>query len=68
MPEKSLQTHTDIYDIYIIYIYIQIYIYKFTSKLPSPNIPDLEKARQELPLADNRIGALEPSYTRLLPY
>ena len=29
--------------------------------MPSPNIPDLTKARQDLPLPDSRIGALEPS-------
>ena len=29
--------------------------------MPSPNIPDLAKARQELPLPDSRIGAFEPS-------
>ena len=29
--------------------------------MPSPNIPDLTKARQDLPLPDNRIGAFEPS-------
>ena len=29
--------------------------------MPSPNIPDLTKARQDLPLSDSRIGALEPS-------
>ena len=29
--------------------------------IPSPNIPDLTKARQELPLPDSRISALEPS-------
>ena len=28
--------------------------------IPSPNIPDLTKARQELPLPDSRISALEP--------
>ena len=27
----------------------------------SPNIPDLTKARQDLPLPDSRIGAFEPS-------
>ena len=32
--------------------------------IPSPNIPDLTKARQDLPLPDNRIGALEPSLYR----
>ena len=26
-----------------------------------PNIPDLTKARQDLPLPNSRIGALEPS-------
>ena len=42
--------------------------------MPNPNIPDLAKARQDLPLPDSRIGALEPLlystiiYTRLLPY
>ena len=29
--------------------------------MPSPNIPDLAKARQDLPLPDCRIGAFEPS-------
>ena len=29
--------------------------------MPSPNIPDLTEARQDLPLPDSRIGALEPS-------
>ena len=29
--------------------------------VPSPNIPDLTKARQDLPLPDSWIGALEPS-------
>ena len=29
--------------------------------MPSPNIKDLTKARQDLPLPDNRIGVLEPS-------
>ena len=29
--------------------------------MPSPNISDLTKAGQDLPLADSRIGALEPS-------
>ena len=29
--------------------------------MPSPNIPDLSKARQDLPLPDIRIGAFEPS-------
>ena len=29
--------------------------------MPSPNIPDLTKARLDLPLPDSRIGALEPS-------
>ena len=29
--------------------------------MPSPNIPDLAKARQDLPLPDSRIGAFEPS-------
>ena len=29
--------------------------------MPSPNIPDLSKARQDLPLPDSRIGAFEPS-------
>ena len=29
--------------------------------MPSPNIPDLTKARQDLPLPDSQIGALEPS-------
>ena len=29
--------------------------------MPRPNIPDLTKARQDLHLPDNRIGALEPS-------
>ena len=29
--------------------------------MPSPNIPDLPKARQELPFPESRIGALEPS-------
>ena len=29
--------------------------------MPSPNILDLTKARQDLPLPDSRIGALEPS-------
>ena len=28
--------------------------------MPSPNIPDLTKARQDLPVPDSRIGALEP--------
>ena len=27
------------------------------STMPSPNIPDLAKARQELPLPDNRLAA-----------
>ena len=29
--------------------------------MPSPNILDLSKARQDLPLPDSRIGAFEPS-------
>ena len=29
--------------------------------MPSPNIPDLAKARQDLPLPDSRIGAFETS-------
>ena len=29
--------------------------------MPSPNIPDLAKARQDLPLPDSQIGAFEPS-------
>ena len=29
--------------------------------MPSPNIPDLAKARQDLPLRDSRIGAFGPS-------
>ena len=29
--------------------------------MPSLNIPDLAKARQDLPLPDSRIGAFEPS-------
>ena len=29
--------------------------------MPSPNIPDLAKARQDPPLPDSRIGAFEPS-------
>ena len=29
--------------------------------MPSPNIPDLTKVRQDLPLPESRIGALEPS-------
>ena len=29
--------------------------------MPSPKIPDLAKARQDLPLSDSRIGASEPS-------
>ena len=29
--------------------------------MPSPNIPDLSKVRQVLPLPDSRIGAFEPS-------
>ena len=29
--------------------------------MPSPNIPDLTKSRQDLPLPDRRIGALKPS-------
>ena len=29
--------------------------------MPSPNIPDLVKIRQDLPLPDSRIGAFEPS-------
>ena len=29
--------------------------------MPSPNIPDLTKVRQELPFPNNRIGALGPS-------
>ena len=29
--------------------------------MPSPNIPDLTKARQDLPLPDSQIGALELS-------
>ena len=29
--------------------------------MPSPNIPDLVKASQKLPLPDSRIGASEPS-------
>ena len=29
--------------------------------MPSPNIQDLTKARQDLPLPDSQIGALEPS-------
>ena len=29
--------------------------------MPSPNIPDIAKARQDLPLPDSRIGAFEPS-------
>ena len=29
------------------------------SAMPSPNIPDLTKARIDLPLPDSRIGALE---------
>ena len=29
--------------------------------MSSTNIPDLTKARQDLPLPDSRIGALEPS-------
>ena len=28
---------------------------------PSPNIPDMVKARQDLPLHDNQVGAFEPS-------
>ena len=28
---------------------------------PSPNIPDMVKARQDLPLDDNQVGAFEPS-------
>ena len=31
------------------------------STMPSPNIPDLAKARQDLPLPNSRIGAFEPS-------
>ena len=30
------------------------------SAMPSPNIPDLAKARKDLPLLDNRIGTFEP--------
>ena len=30
--------------------------------MPSPNILDLSKARQDLPLPDSRIGAFEPSF------
>ena len=30
--------------------------------MPSPNIPDLAKARQDLPRPDSRIGAFEPSF------
>ena len=29
--------------------------------MPSANIPDLAKARQDLPFPDSRIGAFEPS-------
>ena len=29
--------------------------------MPSPNIPDLTKTRQDIPLPDSRIGTLEPS-------
>ena len=29
--------------------------------MPSPGIPDLTKAGQDLPLPDSRMGALEPS-------
>ena len=29
--------------------------------MPSPNIPDLAKSRQDLPLPDSQIGAFEPS-------
>ena len=29
--------------------------------MPSPNIPDLAKARQDLPLPDSCVDALEPS-------
>ena len=29
--------------------------------MPSPNIPDLAKARQDLPLPDSRIGGFKPS-------
>ena len=28
--------------------------------IPSPNIPDVAKARQDLPLPDSRIGVFEP--------
>ena len=31
------------------------------SAMPSPNIPDLAKAREDLPLPESRIGAFEPS-------
>ena len=31
------------------------------SAMPSPNIPDLAKARQDLPLPDSQIGAIKPS-------
>ena len=30
------------------------------SAMPSPNIPDLVKARQDLALSDSQIGAFEP--------
>ena len=29
--------------------------------MPNPNIPDLAKAKQDLPLPDSRIGAFESS-------
>ena len=29
--------------------------------MPSPDIPDLTKARQDLPLPDSRIGTSQPS-------
>ena len=33
----------------------------FFGAMPSPNIPNIAKNRQELPLPDSLIGAFEPS-------
>ena len=45
----------------------------FSGVMPSSNIPDLTRARQDLPLPDSQIGVLEPwlyviLYMCLLPH
>ena len=34
--------------------------------MPSPNIPDLAKARQDLPLPESGLGAFKPSLYRTI--